>query len=1253
MMKTRAPIRWTSLLLVLALLLALIPPVQQANANTGVAFTFDDFSTDMDSPTQWYTDTIEIRGTFNGVAADSITYKVERLVGGKVQETMLGTGIKPIIEGTNRFYFTNVKIFTGLNRVTVSGNSSVGVQSNSFYVYFPNVPYIDNIRLSDNRELPANKPVLVTTDEISLMFEAPNATSVTVQGKMAFGSGGDLFFVSGIKLNEGLNTLVFTASNSTMTYTVTRDVVRLYNFGSTAYDINIVNETADVKKIRLDSGLTIGSNVNIGETDEALSGKLTGKIALPRMTDDNGKLISPDMQVRIVDNTGADVGRSDTTTQATEYLSLTVTSSTYQYVVYSFETTGNFTISGSGQYSVIINGKHGTSDINYALPFNYKQSNSPYFTEVKQLYNVKETSSSGIYSYTSSSVFTNELTFFQTPIWLALNIANFNDDQHTVEISSEQGDVEYKSPEIDPNQPPILTYERATDTYYKSTNGELLFKITSLPAGKQKLKIIVKKGAIEEDKREFTITYTPQAFIHLDNIVDGQIFTESKQFTSITGKLINFNLNNFAEIENSLSVTINGTTKRYSADRSYFTELDQATGKFKFSINNDDNLKLVNGPNTIVISAIANGIPVTTHLTVYLFPQNVPGIKEIYPVPVPPTEDDGTLFENTGTLAYTTTLKEFEVVFTVVNTDRVVVYIDGQQHLELERVSGKFNGIPEKLNVLSDNGEVASFRLLYFDPDPTAENPTTLKLPDTGTKSVTITAVAGITTSSQTLQVTRIRMPYTLLSPKLPEERVINQNFLTVAIEAEGADRIVIGKEEMVKGTDGIFRLELRNLKAGNNTIKFTIYTGSEKNDGSFVVTYAAQNEVGAQYKSTVPSSGKVSVFNGALQLSFPKGTMLKQPQNNVTGVPTGQINLLNDQILLFGIADRTDGRTLKRYNRATLVNNGRGMADVTGSAFISNRLQSNSQFGFASQLFWVDAGYIVSDSTQYKIVHGLHPYADGDDVFTRSQNRSKWLVPTNRGTITLKYDPNIRNEAAKNLSVWHFDGYDWHNLGGVVNTSNKTVTASFNGFGYYVVMNLRYSFEDIIGHRYARNHMNTMFAKGYMNARSSSAFGAYENITRGEFATMIVKILDLPLNYDTSIQQLTFSDVPPTSGTATNALWDYRYIETAARAGIVSGLAPRQFAPGAYLTREQAATIIARALNYKLGTPEKDRASLAKQFTDAGDIDYYAVTSVQAVVKDKIMTGMEGNMFAPKAYLNRADMAIIAYNILTKLKKI
>ena len=154
-----------------------------------------------------------------------------------------------------------------------------------------------------------------------------------------------------------------------------------------------------------------------------------------------------------------------------------------------------------------------------------------------------------------------------------------------------------------------------------------------------------------------------------------------------------------------------------------------------------------------------------------------------------------------------------------------------------------------------------------------------------------------------------------------------------------------------------------------------------------------------------------------------------------------------------------------------------------------------------------------------------------------------------------------------------------------------ETITSTFNGFGYYVVMGMRYSYDDVISHRNARNDIELVLSRGLMNAKDPAEFNAYESVTRGEFATMLVKIMDIPLDYPSRSEELTFQDV----GRYYDYRWDYRYIETAVRKGIIRGTSPKVFLPGQPLKREDAAVMIARAMNLKMGTVEKDLPALQK----------------------------------------------------------
>ena len=1236
--------RWTILLLISALIAALVPVTPALAANN---FTFNNFSTSINSPTQVNSNMIDVAGTFNGVTANTITYKVEQVVNNVVAATFNGTGVAPIIEGLNSYTFPNVSLFSGINRITISGNASGSVVSAEAYVNFPNVPTIYDIRLVDNRVLQANKPTVVDTETITLMFKALNATNVTVQGRSAISGGGETYLISNLEVEDGMNTLVFTASNTTMTYSITRDVV-YYSAAPTAYNVRVKGSTpANPTDVYLDNNPTVGPN----GTD--LVGPISGLIIVET---EAGVGLEPVLNVALNRSNGASVAGSPSTvnpTNVTHVEDVTVTGATYTYSIFSFTTDNSMSISISDEYQLYLTGTYGTQTINYPMAFSYRSEFSPYITEVKQLYNVSLLGAE--YSYSSSSVFADNMTFFQAPIWLSVSTENFvtSDSNYQATITTSQGGVSIGTP--------TFTYNKTDHPYNLTSNGDLVFQLTNLPAGEQMLSITVTNIVTgEQDTKNIPLTFIPTPFLQLGNVYDNQIFTNAN--TALFGatiapldrlrvKMINFNMAGAAD-RNSVTVTVNGTSRNALTHNTLFA-FEQSgavyTGGFSFL---DPTIDLVTGPNTIVISAIAGNIPVSTQFTIYLFPDELPEVLSITPYPVGATTDPNNRFELTGERAYTTTERNMDVYFTVNSghTQQVVVTIDGEQYAQANLGSSEGS----KLIHVSTAGGITQYRL------------PSISLPNAGIKSITITGREGTATSSKTLQITRVRVPFRILSPLLPEEQVINQNFLSVSIQAEGADSIAIGKEEMLKGTDDIFRLDVKNLKNGNNTIKFTVSTDSAKTNGQFSVTYATQNVVGAQYKAAMPSSGKIDVFNKGMTISFPKGTMLKRPET-VSQINAPQVDLFNSQELLFGIADPMDGRTLKRYNRVgEVVGNvpqDGNFADVSTAGFASNVLQSSrGNFGYASKLFWVDAGYYDTTATSYTTVGGMHPYASNNNAFyLRGTNASKWLIPTNRGTITLSYDSSIRNEAAGNLSIWRFSDNSWKNIGGTVDTGKKTVSASFDGFGYYAVMSMRFGFEDVTGHPYARNQINTIYSKGIMEAKTSLVFGVYDNISRGEFTTMIVKMLGLPLNYDTSVNLLTFSDVPPYS--IPGALWDYRYIETAARAGIIAGITPRTFNPGGNLSREQAATIIARAMNIKVGDPDKDRSGLAKEFTDAGTVDYYGISYVYAITKQGIMSGMpnplqEGEKkptysFNPKSNLNRADMSIISYNVMKKLKKI
>ncbi|OUM94954.1 MAG: hypothetical protein A9Z00_11940 [Thermobacillus sp. ZCTH02-B1] len=529
--------------------------------------------------------------------------------------------------------------------------------------------------------------------------------------------------------------------------------------------------------------------------------------------------------------------------------------------------------------------------------------------------------------------------------------------------------------------------------------------------------------------------------------------------------------------------------------------------------------------------------------------------------------------------------------------------------------------------------------------------------------------------ASYRLEVDPTTVPYTILSP-IPEKRTVNQNFVEVIIYSEGAESVVIDGQPARKiryinhaatsaeeaELDAFYAL-VTGLRANRPTdIKFVITSGEEKIQDSITVTYTPENIPGA--KVIQKMSNKHTPFGNALTLSFERGTNLIRRDYNVPQEYKTQVYSGNN--ILFAIANPTDG-VVDRHEFES-VPAGYDLQVETGSVYFSASFPS--RFVKVSPVFWIDAGDAddITTPAYDPITSGYDPMPlnvikDEERKFYYDRAADRELIPSKRGTLTLAYDPSARQSAGVSVTVFRFDPYtrQWENIGGKVDERKHTITVPFDRFGYYVVAKLAASFNDIIDHPYGRNAMEAVFAKGIMNAVDpSGAFGTDLYITRGEFTRMIVKALELPLNYDGPKH---FMDLGDTSGIISpDALWDFRYIETAARAGIVKGTRPNTFSPNDYITRQDAAVMLANALNLKQDTKlDSVRKQLQKAFKDEASINIYAKPAVAAIQKKGYIAGSpvdstdlsKGYVFEPTARLLRSDAAIIIARVMADQKKL
>ncbi|WP_150275221.1 bifunctional 2',3'-cyclic-nucleotide 2'-phosphodiesterase/3'-nucleotidase [Paenibacillus tepidiphilus] len=175
--------------------------------------------------------------------------------------------------------------------------------------------------------------------------------------------------------------------------------------------------------------------------------------------------------------------------------------------------------------------------------------------------------------------------------------------------------------------------------------------------------------------------------------------------------------------------------------------------------------------------------------------------------------------------------------------------------------------------------------------------------------------------------------------------------------------------------------------------------------------------------------------------------------------------------------------------------------------------------------------------------------------------------------------------------------------------------------------------FNDLGKVAWAQEAINELVGLGVLQGVGGGSFAPAKNVTRAEFAAMLVRALDL----EATGTLAAFSDVKAD-------VWYAQPIAAAVQAGLVQGSGNGKFEPGRQITREEMAIMIANALKEQLQNAEKGSLD---QFSDKGTIATYAQTAVAQLTELGIVNGMGAGKFAPKAAANRAQAAVIVYRML------
>ena len=170
-----------------------------------------------------------------------------------------------------------------------------------------------------------------------------------------------------------------------------------------------------------------------------------------------------------------------------------------------------------------------------------------------------------------------------------------------------------------------------------------------------------------------------------------------------------------------------------------------------------------------------------------------------------------------------------------------------------------------------------------------------------------------------------------------------------------------------------------------------------------------------------------------------------------------------------------------------------------------------------------------------------------------------------------------------------------------------------------YTIIYSPTTFKDVEAHR-AKNDVNDMGSRLIINGVGDESFEPDRDITRAEFAAIVVKGLGL---MRPEAGKDAFKDV-------NKGDWYYDAVSIAYEYQLIDGYSDGSFRPESKITRQEAMTIISRAMVIaKLDITVSDAQEQLAEFTDRSDIGSWARNAVAACVKNEIVTGSNGKVFA------------------------
>lgn len=274
------------------------------------------------------------------------------------------------------------------------------------------------------------------------------------------------------------------------------------------------------------------------------------------------------------------------------------------------------------------------------------------------------------------------------------------------------------------------------------------------------------------------------------------------------------------------------------------------------------------------------------------------------------------------------------------------------------------------------------------------------------------------------------------------------------------------------------------------------------------------------------------------------------------------------------------------------------------------------------------DLRFVKNSNT---VLNALMSFYIQNEGFSHLHNSANNIMATEQAFYALTaYMRNVNGKTALyDMSDVKTDDISASPLPGGLENKNKDVKPTS-------IIYKNKTFSDTQNNEYEKQ-ISALASRGIINGKSENVFDPDATLTRAEFATLIVGALNLPV-----CENKIFDDVNESD-------WYYKYISTAFKYNIISGISVNLFNPNGSISRQEASAIITRCADlcgYDTSMEYVKTQMAISDFEDYKEISSWAQSAAAFCISHNIISD-DRAQFKPHEAIHRDEAAYMIYTLL------